>query len=244
MMWGRLSACGPVVNRSWRTKLAWPLPCLLLVACSSRPPALADYVPPGAVLIAGARPDALRGTPLYDRIPNRDASEVWAVFNGTDLLFIAQAGREVKLSGSQTLLQAAQAQRQKGTPGSPDLLAQASAAAKGHALWIATRGRINLPLSGDAANVNRFLRLADFATAGLQPGAPSRLDFTAQCPTAEAAQNLEESLRAFLSLSALGAAKQPEIAAMLRSAEVRRDGREVRATISGDAAKVVDLFSR
>lgn len=224
---------------------------------SGPPPAIpvemADCVPPGALLLAGAKLDSLRASPLYERLPAsargfleplHDASAVLGVFNGTDLLLIAHGrfrqaapgatlvGPDLMLSGSQALVKAAMAQRRSGGPGSRDLLAQASAEAEGRVLWIAARGRVNLPLAGDLDNINRFLRLADFATVGLRLEAPAGIDLAAQCPTPEAAQHLEESLRAILSLSVLGAARQPQIAAMLRSADVRREQSEVHATLA------------
>jgi hypothetical protein len=229
---------------------------------------MAECVPPGAVLIAGARLDELRASPLYGPLPPsarsfvepwRDASDLLAVFNGTELLFIARGhfreaipggtpvGSGLMLSGSQALVQAAMAQRQRGKTGSPDLLAQASTAAAGRAVWIATRGRISLPLTGDAANVNRFLRLADFATLGVHLGSPVQVDFTAQSASAEEAQHLEESLRAFLSLSVLGVRRQPKLRAMLQSADVRRTGPAVQASIAApadDLQALLDHLSR
>ena len=221
---------------------------LAVAGCRPSPPSLADYVPAGATLIAGARLDALRASPLDSRLPQsfvepyRDASTLWVVFNGAGLLTLAQSGREVKLSGSQALVQAAEAQRRSGKPGSPDLVAQAAAASAGHALWIAARGRVALPLTGDAANLNRLLENADFATLGLRLDPPARLDFTAQCPTPEQAQHLEESLRGLLSLSVLGLKHQPRLAALLRTADVRREGREVRASLTASGEDLPQLF--
>ena len=226
-------------------------------SCRTGPPPaiageMADCIPPGAVLLAGARLDALRASPVYGHLPASaqvflkpldQANSVLAVFNGAEILLIEQgrfreaapgatpAGSNLMLAGSPRLIQAALAQRKSGGAGSRDLLAQASTAAAGHALWIAARGGVNLPLAGDASNVNRLLREASFATVGLRIEAPMQLDFAAQCVTAEAAQRLEETLRAFLTLSAAGMARQKQLADVLRGAEVRRDGGTVRASL-------------
>jgi hypothetical protein len=239
---------------------------------SGPPPAipaeLTACVPPGALLLAGARLDSLRASPLYPRLPGaartfleplRDASGLLLVFNGAGILLVSQghfreappgatlAGSHLMLSGSPALIQAALAQRRSGSPGSPGLLAEASAAAVGHAVWIAARGKVDLPLSGDAANLNRFLRLADFATLGLRLEAPMQLDAAAQCPTPDAARHLEESLRAFLSLAALGVSRQPQLAAMLHAVDVRREANTVRVSLTApgeDMPHLFDFFSR
>jgi hypothetical protein len=232
------------------------------------PREMAERVPPGALLVAGARLDALRASPLDAHLPPaartfleplKDASDVLAAFDGEGILLIARGhfreaaagatlvGSNLMLSGSSALVQAALAGRRAGSPGPRDLLAHASTAAAGHAVWVATRGNVNLPLTGDAANLNRFLRMADFATVGLRIEPPMQLDVAAQCGSPDNAQHVEETLRAFLSLSAAGLARQPELAAMLRSAGVQREGTTVRASLTAPAdavPRLFDLFDR
>jgi len=257
-------------------------PCTALLAlaavgsagcrASGPPPAiaapLAGCIPPGALVLAGARLDSLRASPLYARLPSsaqallvplRDASGLLLVFNGSDLLLVSQGrfheaapgatliGSSLMLSGSPAMIQAALAQRRSGAPGSRDLLAVAEAAASGHAVWIATRGSVTLPLTGDAANLNRFLRLADFATLGLRLDSQTQLDLAADCPSPDVASHFEESLRAFLSLSVLGVARRPQLAAMLRAVEVHRDSVRVSASLASPPEalpQLLDFFSR
>jgi len=225
---------------------------------------MAACVPPGAATLAGAKLDALRAWPMFPRLPAaaqnflqplQDARSLLLVFNGAEILLIAQGrfreaapgatliGSSLMLSGAPALIQAALAQRRSGNPGSRDLLAEASAVAAGHAAWIASRGNVHLPLSGDAENLNRFLRMAQFAALGLRVEPPMQLDFTARCPTVEAASHLEETLRAFLSLTAAGVARQKELAAMLRAAEVRRDGSTVQASLTASEDAMPQLFN-
>jgi hypothetical protein len=236
------------------------------------PPAIADdvaaCVPAGAVLLAGARLDALRASPIYPRLPAsaqtflkpfENASSLLLVFNGAEILLIAQghfreaapgatlAGPSLMLSGSPALIQSALAARRSHAAKSSDLLTQASAAANGHALWIVTRGGVNLPLSGDAANINRFLRLANFAAVGLHIEPPLQLDLMAQCPTPEAARHLEETLRAFFSLLAATLARQPDLAALLRAAEVSSEANTVHGSMAVPAdtmPRLLELFTR
>lgn len=257
-------------QRPWAALLAL---AAAAAACRTGPPPaipreMAQCVPPGAVVLAGARLEALRASPLYPRLPAsavaflqpfRDASDLLLVFNGADLLLIARghfreaapgatlAGGNLMLSGSAALVQAALAQRRSGAPGSKDLLAQAEAGAAGHEIWAATRGGVNLPLTGDASNLNRLLWLAQFATVGLRAEPPMQLDFAAQCATPGAANHLEETLRAFLSLAAAGVARQKELAAILKAADVRRDGERVQAAlrVPADAMpEILELFGR
>jgi hypothetical protein len=224
---------------------------------------MAACVPAGAVVLAGAKLDALRASPIYQRLPPsvesflkpfQGAKSLLLVFNGAEILLIAQGhfrqaalqpllvDSNLLLSGSPSLIKAALAQRRSRDPGSKDLLERASAVAAGHALWIASRGNVHLPLTGDAENINRFLRQAQFATAGLRIEPPMQLDFSAQCATPDAATHLEETLRAFLSLSAAGVARQKELAGMLRSANVLRDGGTVRASLTAPEDAMPQLF--
>ncbi len=235
------------------------------------PPVIADEVtacvPAGAVLLAGVKLDSLRASPIYPRLPASvqtllqpfaEASSLLLVFNGAEILLIAQGhfreaapggtlvGSNLMLTGSPALIQSALAQRSHGTKSS-DLLTQATTAATGHAVWIVTRGGVNLPFSGDAANINRFLRLANFAAVGLRIEPPLQLDLTAQCPSPEAARHLEETLRAFFSLLAATLARQPDLAALLRAAEVSSEATTVHSSIavSSDAMpRLLDLFTR
>jgi len=245
-----------------------------VVSCRHGPPSaiptdLVSCIPPGALALAGANLDALRASSLFPHLPAsaldflkplEGASHLLTVFNGADILLAARghfreaapgatlAGSDLMLSGSPALIQAALAQRRSGVPASKDLVVQASNAAAGHALWIVTRGSVPFPLSGDAANLNRLLRNAQFATAGLRIEARAQIDFTAQCAAPDTARELEETLRAFLSLSAAGLARrQPELAAVLRAANVQRDGGIVRASIAAQAdsiGELLDLFAR
>jgi len=227
------------------------------------PREMTDCVPASALMVAGARLDTLRASPFYSRLPGaarsflepmRDASVLLAAFDGSGILLVeqghfretppgaTQAGPDLVLSGSPALVDAAQAQRRGGRHTDSALVAQAEGAASGHALWIAARGRVDLPLTGDLANLTRLLRQADFATLGLRLDPSPGVDFTAQCTSPEAARHLEETLRAFLSLTAAGVARQAALAAMLRGAEVKSDATSVRATLTAPPEVLPQLF--
>jgi hypothetical protein len=91
------------------------------------------------------------------------------------------------------------------------------------------------------------LRMTDFATLGLRIEPPMHLAIAAQCATPDATRHLEETLRAFLSLSAAGLKRQPELAAMLRSVELGSQASTVRLSLSvraEDMPRIFELLTR
>ena len=69
-------------------------------------------------------------------------------------------------------------------------------------------------------------------------GSGIEIEATAVGRTAEAGREFEENLRAILSLTAAANARQPDLVALIRSIQIRREDRTVRAALSGgpDAA--------
>ncbi len=201
-------------------------------------PALASYIPAGTVALGGVNLEQLRASPLYPQLPRvvtalvepyGGARMLLAAYSGKDLLLVSSGG---SLSGPPEAVRAAQAQHRTGSTGAPDLLAQAQTVAAGNQIWAVVRGDTALPLTGNAANVNRLLRNMEFAalTVGLHASA----DFAviARGRTPEAARHFEETLRATLTMAAAGEARNANLAALLRSIQVRRDDRMVHATLS------------
>lgn len=229
----------------------------LATACGSHraPHAIADEtavcVPPDTVVLAGLRLEKIRNTPLYPALPAtwralleplRDATDLLAAYNGRDLLVIARGrfasappgavllGPTLALAGSPAAIQAATAQRATGRTGAPALVAQAESAA-GKPIWLVVQGRTSLPLTGNLANLNRLLRLVDYAT--LTADFNSRVDIRvkASCPTPEDGRQLEEALRALITLAAVGT-RDPDLVAAFQSAQVTREGSTVQLAIS------------
>jgi hypothetical protein len=58
------------------------------------------------------------------------------------------------------------------------------------------------------------------------------LELTARCPSPAAAAEFERRLRALVSLTAAANSRQPEIAALLHSVQLRREDSTVHATLS------------
>lgn len=213
---------------------------LLLAAC--RPPAhdssgidrdLAACIPADTVSIAGANLNDVRAAPKFrDLVPPAFAnvSYVIVAWNGKELLLIERGqsegaksiGPNLSLAGAPAMMDAAEAQHRSGRSGAPDLLAQAHLAP----VWGVLRGGAPLPLTGNAANLNRLLRLTDFVSLSASVKDRIEADLEMRCPTEAAARQLEESFRGIVSLAAAAAAKRLEMA------EVRREGATVNVRLS------------
>lgn len=231
-------------------------------------PVMASCVPPNATLLAGIDLDRLRAAPLYSKLPiaglldaqplagARYALVVWI---GQDLLVIARgafrqapAGTTLlepglAVSGSPDSVRAATAEHRTGHTGVPDLMARAADIAPGNQIWAVARGGIALPLSGNLANLNRVLRATQWTTLAAHVDAGLELHAATNCATAERAQQMEESVRGLISLAAVSLTRQPDLAALLRSAAVSRGNADVRVSLSvpgAQAARLIEIFSR
>lgn len=221
-------------------------------------PGVASYITANTVMLAGLDLDRLAATPMGPAagVFAGHPSYVWVASDGRDLVVISrgnfreapQGSRLIKpnlaISGPSGQVDAALAQHKSGTTGAPDLMSHAETIAKGAPIWAVARGGITLPLSGNGANLNRLLRLVDYATLTARLDARLEIDLAGVCRDAEVGQRLEETLRAILSLA--GAAN-PRLDSVLRAAEIRRDGPVVHVTLStgaDSAAKLIDSLTR
>ena len=160
-------------------------------------PALAAAMPREAVLLAGMRPAELRGTPVYQVIAARlpafaDARQLLAGYDGKRLSVAVLGARGVELLSG------------RGGPGGlapADLLARGEALAGDGQVWAVVRGGVALPLSGNAKNLNRFLRQVEYATLSGDLRAGLRAVVRGHCRTAADAADLEQTVRAFLTLA-------------------------------------------
>jgi hypothetical protein len=100
------------------------------------------------------------------------------------------------------------------------------------------RGGVALPVTGNAANLNLLLQDTEYAAIAARIGSGIEIEAIAAGRTAEAGRELEENLRAILTLTAAANARQPDLVALIHSIRIRRDDRTVRVTLSGgpDAA--------
>jgi len=231
-------------------------------------PEAAACVPAGTLVLAGVNLDRLRAAPLYSKLPAAftaiaaaftGASSALLTYDGKELLAIARgpfaqapagavlAAPNLALFGPPQLVAAALSQRLSRSPGAPALLARAESIAAGQQIWIVMQGGVMFPLSGNAANLNQLLHHAESATLTASFDNGLALAVTAIGRTGDAARNIEESVRADITLAAASEARQPDLAKLLRSVRVDRDDRTVRIALSADAdaaAKLITALTR
>jgi hypothetical protein len=114
----------------------------------------------------------------------------------------AMAAPNLALFGAPARVQAALAQYRSGETGAPDLAAHIPT---GRALWAVLRSDAALPLAGNASNLNRVLRMADYTVLGLRLGPPIELEAEGVCAGEAEAERLRATVGAMLLLANPGA---------------------------------------
>jgi hypothetical protein len=222
-------------------------------------PAMASCVPEGSIVLAGLDLEQLRALPLYPKLPKAalalmepfgEARSLLAASSGKDLVVVARGPFRAAPAGTKLiapgLAVAGSAESVRGASGAPDLVAQAESVAGGKQIWIVVRGDVTLPLTGNAANVNRLLRNMEFAALTVRIESTVEFAIAARGRTRDAARHFEDTLRATLTVAAAAEAKQSGLAALLRSIRIRREDRMVHAGLSTDtetARKLLELIS-
>ena len=225
------------------------------------PQEIAACIPSDTVALAGLRLDQIRASALYPALPAawralveplHDATSAHITYDGRDLLVIAQGhfraappgavllSPSLALAGSRAAVDSAKAQRASGRTGAPRLLAEAETVAV-KPIWIVLEGNVSVPLAGNFANFNRLLRYVDHATLTADLGSRVDIRLTGVGRTTDDARQLEESLRALVSLAAAGA-HDPDLNAVFRSAQVSRQDSQVLLTVSAGMAAVQKLL--
>jgi hypothetical protein len=225
--------------------------CGLLAACSepSPPPIdprLTAAIPPGATAIAGVDLTQLRASPYFARLKDllgaapslESANFALACWNGSEYAIATRNG----ITGP--LAAAATAQQRTGQPGEGALTAWAEPVVRGHAIWGVLAGGRNLPLSGNAANLNRLLRATEHTTVTLDLVSGMSIAIVGYCGSGTDATRLEQTLRALLTLSA-ASTKDAELSRMLHDIAIERTDTTVTASLripSDRATTVLDLL--
>jgi hypothetical protein len=239
---------------------------LVFSSCSSLPVArplteAISCLPPDTLAVAGIYLGRIRGKESFSRLPPawsfvldpfRNANLVLLAYNGSDVLVIA-SGRfatappggvlltpGLALAGSPAAIRAATAQHARGRTGAPALVALAAPVINKD-IWAVMRGGTRLPLPGNGANLNRLLALTEYTTASATWDSTIRLDAEGHCATPEFARQLEEHLRALITLGK-AAAKAPDLASLFQSVELRRDGNVVRLSFGATPQAVEHLL--
>jgi len=189
-------------------------------------------------------------TPLLDRTP--DAASILFVYNGHDLLSAARGqfrtppsgaillSPHLALAGPDSAVRAATAQHAAGRTGAPALLAQAKAIAE-RPVWAVVAGNVQLPVAGNAANLSRLLAMTEFTTLAIEADSRLSLHLAGICRSADAARQLEETLRATVTL-ARTATHDRALAGALPALEIRRDDSRVSVDLSAPPETIQQLF--
>lgn len=236
----------------------------VLAACGHRAGLdsdLEEAIPAGAAIVAEANLNQLRGTPLWRAVPQGllepfgQASRLLAAEERNEWLVLARGnlaqapagGRwlapGLAAAGSERLVAEAAGRRGSIHQASP-VVTFARAHAAGSALWIAARGGVDLPLSGNYANLNRLLRDVEYVCLSARLAGNCRLQLTAESGSEAGAERFEQTLRAMLSLAAMAEARHEELAGALNRAVVRRDGNRINAELSGSLETVAKLLGQ
>jgi hypothetical protein len=200
------------------------------------------------MVLAGVHLDRVRGSALFQKLsgdalsvlePVRDADSLLAAYNGADLLLMghgafqkAPAGAtlvtpNLAVAGSASAVQAALRQHATGQPGAPGLVGWAHPVSA-QAIWAVMDGRTTIPLQGNLGNLNRLLRLTEHATTGYGR-------------SADAARQLEETLRSFVSLAA-ATTRDRDLEKLLQKLMIERDGTTVRMSAVATPEEIEKLI--
>jgi hypothetical protein len=198
------------------------------------------------VAVAGIQLDQLRAGPFSKALPQewlaaleplQQASQAWAAYDGKDLLVIARgqfppappgavmAGHGLVLAGSSNAIKAAEQQHARGSSGASPLLQKAEPL-QNEPIWAVIRGDARLPLHGNGANFGRALQFTEYTVAWARWNSAVELSLTGYCATAKTAQELEESLRAMVTLGQK-TIHAGDLKATLESARIRRQETKV-----------------
>jgi hypothetical protein len=230
-------------------------------------PELAACLPSNTLAIVGVDLARFRGSPLYSALPPeltallepaREASYVVLAYNGKTALGVARGtfrsapaggvllAKGLAAFGRPETIRAADSQRKTGKTGAGWLLQRADSVARQQAIWGIAVGGTTLPFPGNAANLNRLLRDADYVTLGVTPGDTVSVNATAVHRTETSAREFEATVRGIASLaSSLAGSKagQPgRDVGFLRTLQVRREGLTVHTALSATPAEIANAL--
>jgi hypothetical protein len=195
----------------------------------------------GTIAVAGFDLDRLRAAPLYEKLPSgavalgetyHSAHRLLLAWNGSDLLIVIRGSGpgatavapDLAVTGSPASVRAAVAQYHTGKSGAPRLTDFAAKSVASSPVWAAVQGGVHLDLPGNARNLNRLLLDLDYAALALNLDSALDLEITAQARSDPASSEFERNLRAILTLASAAEARNPRIASLFDSMQIRRTG--------------------
>jgi hypothetical protein len=238
----------------------------LVLGCSSGSRSAGEndfetWLGPETAAVAGLQLDQVRAGPLNQAVPPswlgafdvfRQATRVWLAYSGQDLLVIA-AGHfsptppgallvhnGLALAGSANAIREAQEQYATGRKAGGRLLQKAEQL-RNEPIWAVIRGDAPLPLQGNSANLERALRFTEYTAASVQWASGAQVRFTGYCATAEKARELEESLRAMVTLGKR-AVRAGNLERTLESIRIDRHESTVLLSLSAEPEVLREVF--
>ncbi|MBV9505176.1 MAG: hypothetical protein JO323_09250 [Acidobacteriia bacterium] len=221
---------------------------------------MASCVPPDTAGLAFLNLDRLRTSEVYRTLPAnllsileplQSVTQVLVAYNDKDLLIIGSGNfstpppgavlltARLVLGGSPAAIRAATQQHRSGRPGAETLWKRKPAG--NEPIWAVLRGDAHLPLTGNGANLNRLLHFTTFTTVRAEFNPGIHIAMRGEGATADSARQLEESLRAMVSL-ARATSKAPDTADMLDSVQIQRENAEVKVDLQTTAKLLEGLF--
>jgi hypothetical protein len=184
--------------------------------------------------------------------PFQQASQAWAAYDGKELLVIARgqfppvppgavlAGRGLVLAGAPNAIKAAEQWHVTGPAGTSRLLEKAEPL-RNEPIWAVIRGDAPLPLHGNGLNFQRALEFTEYTAVSARWKSGVELSLTGYCATPQKAQELEESLRAMVTL-AKKAARAADLAATLVSVRIGRQQSKVLVSFTAAPAILREML--
>lgn len=238
---------------------------VLLAGCGSLTrhgpidPALAVYIPPDAVALAGIQADQVRASPIYRVLATRlaqlsmvdAAHELLIATDGKNVLaaargdFAAQSesgaitliGKNIALGGSPGAVRSAIDQSKSGVHASPrDLMARVDGLPANAQIWAVVanwRGATpdQLRQMGNFANLDRVLRLLEGASLTVDLRAGVHAALVGDSRTEADAKTLADSLRGLTSLARMGVQRRPDLVRVFDGIQVNQEGRVVHVNV-------------
>ena len=174
------------------------------------------------------------------------ASELIFASNGASFAIIARGNfREapagyaliapgLAVSGDPQAVAGVTEQHRTGKTGAPEMLVYAEPLVA-NPIWAVAHGSATLPLSGNLANLNRILQATDYTTLTAQTGDTLSIEIAGICRTADAAAQLERTIRAFVSLLGMRSRRSGPV-------QIETQNATVRVKLTADPADVERLM--
>ena len=231
---------------------------LLGPACHNAPPsaidpAIAALVPPEATILAGVNLAHMRASPLRKQFPPAAAALLDSMGAAKSVLIASDGARYLALTRGTAPAGGTALGHGVSGSGSPDWLRTRSAGknalvplagpiAAAADIWVAAAGNANLPVSGNGENLNNLLHATRYTTLSVRLDDRVAVEAIGTCSADEAAQHLEETVRAFVGIGAGATARQPGLSGLLRRVRITREGRAVRVSLTVEAAELTQVL--